>query len=133
MVVKQVVIINNGKEYMDFIENLEGDSSTAYYQGADTMGEHLFNESHVIIYMEAIRKAVKEECEAWPHVNEKTELNRVFWQTLLHELRHTVQSNPLFENEFEDMDEEEKEQDAENYCRKIFQEAVIQNDYWAIY
>ncbi|MDK2906521.1 MAG: hypothetical protein PWQ37_2803 [Candidatus Petromonas sp.] len=108
MTVNQIVIINNKEEYVDLIV------------------------SYIIIYMEAIKKVVKEECEIWPYSSERAELNRAFWQTLLHELRHSMQENPLFENEFETMNREEKEREAEDYCRRVFQDIIIQNDYYVI-
>ncbi len=132
MTVNQIVIINNKEEYVDLMKELEGSSFVVDYPETSKMGEHLFNESYIIIYMEAIKKVVKEECEIWPYSSERAELNRAFWQTLLHELRHSMQENPLFENEFETMNREEKEREAEDYCRRVFQDIIIQNDYYVI-
>ncbi|NLM43220.1 MAG: hypothetical protein GX201_04290 [Clostridiales bacterium] len=96
------------------------------------MGEFVFTESYIILYMEAIRKVVEDECEIWPYYNKKAELNRAFWQTIVHELRHTMQDNPLFENKYEAMSREERERDAENYCREIFENIVVCYDYCVI-
>jgi hypothetical protein len=90
------------------------------------------DESCVVIFMEAIRNVVKEEMEIWPYTNELQELNRAFWQTIVHELRHTMQDNPLFENKYEAMSREEREKDAENYCREIFENIVVCYDYCVI-
>ncbi len=63
MTVNQIVIINNKEEYVDLMKELEGSSFVVDYPETSKMGEHLFNESYIILYMEAIRKFVKEEHE----------------------------------------------------------------------
>lgn len=78
MTVNQIVIINNKEEYVDLMKELEGSSFVVDYPETSKMGEHLFNESYIIIYMEAIKKVVKEECEIWPYSSERAELNRAF-------------------------------------------------------
>ena len=131
MVVNRIAIINSEKEFKNLMDELHGYCFTDY-PGTSRLGEHWFNESCVVIFMEAIRNVVKEEMEIWPYTNELQELNRAFWQTIVHELRHTMQDNPLFENKYEAMSREERERDAENYCREIFENIVVCYDYCVI-
>ena len=63
MTVNQIVIINNKEEYVDLMKELEGSIYIEDYPETSKMGEYLFNESYIILYMEAIRKFVKEEHE----------------------------------------------------------------------
>lgn len=132
MVIEKVIIINNKDEYLKLVDKHGGFSLSNEYPGINVMGEFVFTESYIILYMEAIRKVVEDECEIWPYYNKKAELNRAFWLTLLHELRHTMQENPLYENEYESMTREEKERDAEDYCREVFNDIIMHYNYYVI-
>ena len=43
-----------------------------------------------------------------------------------------MQENPLYENEYESMTREEKERDAEDYCREVFNDIIMHYNYYVI-
>lgn len=43
------------------MEILEGEGSVSKHQENKIMGEHLFNEAYIVLYMEAIKKLLKKK------------------------------------------------------------------------
>lgn len=131
MTVKKIVFLNNKKEYNKLVKELDN------YEFMDDLqkelGKHLFYESVVIVNMMAIKKTIKDMIkESDYYINEWEEIHIALFTTLIHELRHSYQANPLYEEEFSLLSRDGIEDDAEDYCRRIFEDVIEKENFYVL-
>ncbi len=116
MNIEQIEFISNEEEYLEYVKYFDW-----FLDLENTVGIYLFQENYLFINIYAIRK-LTEELDG---------LNIGMWTTLLHELRHSYQLNPLFEYVFSN-NIEEKEKDAEEFARRTFDRLIKAENYQVI-
>jgi hypothetical protein len=124
MTIDKIIFINSEEDYDNLYGILEYD---VFDDLESDLARYLFLDNMIIINMIALRKVAREI--GFP---EKKELNIGLFTTLLHELRHAHQANPLLGSEFNDRSWEELEDDAEEYCSRVFEEIIANEDYFVI-
>jgi hypothetical protein len=126
MIVKKIIFIYSENQYEKMVDELGG------YEFLDLdheLGKYLFFEDYVIINMNAIIKRSRwlEENQTDPNFELNVQINYGIWTTLLHELRHSYQRNPVFEVDYEDIEEDAEEEGL------ILFENFIENEDFIIY
>ena len=116
--VQEIRIVNTPEHVERLLDDVEYDC----IDPDDTVGRFLFFESMVVLNLGLIRQLSEEE--AFLSRNLMEEISTGFWMTLLHELRHAMQADPLLEHLFDNMEEEARELDAEDYAAHYFETCI---------
>ena len=85
------------------------------------VGVHFFEENVIIINAYLIRMLVQMDENEITSFEE--ELSRGVWETLIHELRHSITENPIIPETMISIEEGGEEQ-VEAFCRKLYQERI---------
>lgn len=126
MTVKKIVFVQTEEDYNRLFDELRYD----FINFDKELGKHLLLESTAVINLHAIIKCCKEDPLLCRYFHE--EVNIGLWTTLIHELRHVYQNNPLFKNDFNGWTKQQLEDDAEQYCRNEFENWLAFEDYFVL-
>ncbi len=121
--VEKIIFINSKDEYCKFIEEYQNDSMDIN----EELGKMLYFENIVLINMYAINRYCNKRYSGY-------ELERMrnigVYTTLLHELKHLMQTHPLFYEK--DYSDKEAEDDAEWFARDNFYNIIDEEDYFVL-
>lgn len=124
MGVGKISIVGTEADYEAVIEELgENDPLED-----ECIGKTYFFENHLVVSQMAIDKVVEELIEQGAPINPVSERNIGFWTTILHELRHSMQQNPLYEEAFGKMEMLEMEDDAEGFALACYEKLRVETD-----
>lgn len=117
MVVKKIIFVNNREEYEQLLEEYP----EQFWDIEQAVGVHFFEENVIIINAYLIRMLVQMDENEITSFEE--ELSRGVWETLIHELRHSITENPIIPETMISIEEGGEEQ-VEAFCRKLYQERI---------
>lgn len=123
MIVDKVYFTNNKKEVEGLLERFpeQNISSNEY------LGIYLYQDNSIVINTYLISKITLEDTNIFKTSHEE-EFNRCIWQTLIHELRHSLVENPIITEEEIPL-EENTEENIERYCISTFEKIIEPKDY----
>jgi hypothetical protein len=120
MIIDKVVFISKEEELEELLDEFPSQSMDI----KENVGIHFYMDNVVVVNAKLIHELVNQDVQSCDYyVDFLEEFNRGIWETLIHELRHSITSNPIIPEEYIPL-EEGSEEKVEEYCRRVFEEKV---------